>query len=183
MLSSFRKWFEIFRSAYSSWAAVLGTILATVALCNLTFRIMDVSVFEALAWILAAYRKTFHPPIDYLLSFFSLQIPAAAKDVLVLYIAMSGVLYRTLSYERPSPLRAQLKAQFPDRWRTGLQILVGNIRAAIFWPYYLSGVLRHPSFLIRSSLGYHGRMPPPRSDFPPAEREKVMEEMLSSIPN
>ena len=112
---------------------------------------MDVSVFEALAWILAAYRKTFHPPIDYLLSFFSLQIPAAAKDVLVLYIAMSGVLYRTLSYERPSPLRAQLKAQFPDRWRTGLRILVGNIRryflALLFEGRPSASILSHREFI------------------------------------
>jgi len=180
VLSSFRKWFEIFRSAYSSWAAVLGSILATAALCNFTFRVMDVSVFEALAWILAAYQKTFHPPIDYLLSFFSLRIPAAAKDVLVLYIAMGGVLYRTLSYEEPSPL----KAQFPVTWRTkfwDLRMWAGKILAAVFWPYFLRGLLWHPSFLVRSSLGYHGRMPPPRSDLPPAERKEVMDMMLSYL--
>lgn len=156
---------------------MLGTILATVALCNLTFRVMDVSVFEALAWTLAAYQKTFHPPIDYLLSFFSLRIPAAAKDVLVLYIAMGGVLYRTLSYEEPSPL----KAKFPVTWRMSLRMWAGKIFAAVFWPYFLRSFLRHPSFLIRSSLGYHGRMPPPRSDLPLAKRKEVMEEMLSHV--
>ena len=180
MLSSFRKWCEILRSAYSSWAAVLGTILATVALCNLTLRALDVSVFDALGWILTAYQKTFHPPIDYLLSFFSLRIPAAAKDVLILYLATGGVLYRTLSYEGSSPL----KAQFPATWRTRfwhLRVRAGNILAAVFWPYFLRGVIRHPSFLIRSSLGYHGRMPPPRGDLPPAERKKVLDEMPSYL--
>lgn len=138
---------------------------------------MDVSVFEALAWVLAAYRKTFHPPIDYLLSFFSLRVPAAAKDVLVLYIAMSGVLYRMLSYEEPSPL----KAQFPVMWRMSLRMWASKILLALFWPYFLRGLLRHPSFLVRSSLGYHGRMPPPRSDLSPARRKEVMEEMLSYL--
>jgi hypothetical protein len=180
VLPSFRRWFEIFRSAYSSWAAVLGTILATVALCNLIFRVTNVSVFEALAWILTAYRKTFHPPIDYLLSFFSLRIPAAAKDVLVLYIAMSGVLYRMLSYEEPSPL----KAQFPVTLRTrfwDLRMWAVKILFALFWPYFVRGFLWYPSFLVRSSLEYHGRMPPPRSDLPPAERKEIMDMMLSYL--
>ena len=156
---------------------MLGTILATVALCNLTFRAMDVSVFEALAWILAAYQKTFHPPIDYFLSFFSLRIPAAAKDVLVLYIAMGGVLYRTFSYEEPSPL----KAEFPIAWRMSLRMWASKILVALFWPYFLTGLLRHPSLLVRSSLGYHGRMPPARSDLPPAKRKEVMDTILSYL--
>jgi hypothetical protein len=113
--------------------------------------------------------------------FFSLRVPASVKDVLVLYAATGGVLYRTLSYEEPSPSRAQLKAQFPDWWRTDLRMLVGNIRAAVVWPYYVSGVLRHPSFLIRSSLGYHGRMPPLRSGLSPSRRTEVMQEMLSYV--
>jgi hypothetical protein len=180
VLYSFRKWFEIFRSAYSSWAAVLGTILATVALCNLTFRVMDVSVFEVLAWILAAYQKTFHSPIDYFLSFFSLRIPTAAKDGLVFYIAMSGILYRTLSYQGASPL----KMPGPVTWRMrilDMRAWASKILVALFWPYFLRGLLRHPSFLVRSSLGYHGRMPPPRSDLPPAKRKEVMDTMLSYL--
>lgn len=179
-MSSFRKWGGIVSSAYSSWAVVLGTILATVALCNLTLSMMDVSVFNVLSWILTAYRKTFHPPIDYLLSFLSMRIPSAAKDVLLLYIAMGGILYRTLAHEEPSPL----KAQFPLTWRMrfwDLRARAGNVFAAVFWPYFLRGVIRHPSFLIRTSLGYHGRMPPPRSDRPPAERKEVMKKMLSSL--
>ncbi|MEJ2379422.1 MAG: hypothetical protein P8Y71_29890 [Pseudolabrys sp.] len=159
---------------------MLGTIVALVALCNLTFRLMDISVFEALAWILAAYQKTFHPPVDYVLSHFSLRLPAAAKDVLVLYVAVGGVLYRTLSHQERSPL----KAQFPVTWRTrfwNFRLWGGNVLAAVLWPYSLGSVLRYPCFLVKSSSGYHGRLPPPRGDWPPARREKVMKEMLSYV--
>jgi hypothetical protein len=97
MSASYRTWIKIFGAAYSSWASSIGTILATVALCNLAFRILNVSMFEALAWILLAYRKTFYPPIDYLLSFISLRLPSIAKDVIVIYLAIGGVLYRTVS--------------------------------------------------------------------------------------
>ncbi|HZL31626.1 MAG TPA: hypothetical protein VFC54_11305 [Pseudolabrys sp.] len=180
MPSSIRKWLAIFGSAYSGWAAVLGTILGTVALSNLTFRFLDISVFEALASILAAYQKTFHPPIDYLLSLISLRIPNILKDGLVFYIAMAGVLYRMLAHEEPSPLKAKVRAQFPNSWRMVLRLRVRNVRAAIFWPYYLRGFIRHPSFLIRGTSAY-GRIPPPRVDRSPTEQEETRKTMLSYL--
>lgn len=180
MSVSFRKWIKIFGAAYSSWAAWIGTILATVALCNLAFRFLNVSVFEALAWILTAYRKTFHPPIDYLLSFISLPLPSIAKDFLVIYLAMGGILYRTLSYKEPSPLLAQFRARQGGYRLMDLRMWMGQVRAAVLWPRCLKTILWHPGFLIRSSLGYHGRMPPPRQDLPPDDVQTgVMKEMLA----
>lgn len=180
MLASLRKWLEIFRSAYSNWTTTIGTILATIALCNLLFRAMDVPLIESLAWILSAYRKTFHPPIDYLLSIFSIRLPTAGKDALVLYLAVSGILYRTLSYDRPSPL----KDRFPVTWRTrvwDLRMLATTILVAVLWPYFLKGLLRYPCLLITSRQGYHGRMPPPRRDLSPVRRKEVMDESLAYI--
>ena len=58
---------------------------------------------------------------------------------------------------------------------------MGKFFAAVFWPYFLIGVIRYPCFLIRSSSGYHGRMPPPRKDLSPVKRKQVMEEMLSFV--
>lgn len=181
MFPLLRKRFEIVAAAYSSWAALLGTILATVALCNFVFRILNVSVFEALAVVLAAYEKTFHPPIDYLFSLVSLRLPAIAKDGLVFYGAIGGVLYRTLSYKESSALHAEMQRKTPagERWRMGLRMWIGQVRAAIAWPLYLQSILRYPSLLIRSSLGYHGRLPPPRRDLSPDRRKEVVEEMLS----
>src|SRR5262249_17415697 len=119
VLASPRTWLKILRSAYSSWSATIGSIIATIALCNLIFSLIDVPLTEWISWILAAYQKTFHPPIDYLLSVFSLRLPAAGKDALVLYLAVGGILYRTLSYERASPL----KDHIPVTWRTRLRDL------------------------------------------------------------
>ena len=179
MLSLLRNWLEILRSAYSSWAATIGTIIATVALCNIAFRAMDASLAEVFKWILAAYQKTFHPPIAYLLSLFSISLPSPAKDLLVLYLAMGGVLYRTLAYDRPSPM----KDRFPKSWQGSLRIQVSRIFAALLWPYFLRGVIRHPCFLVISRHGYHGRLPPPRRDLPSAERKKVIETLLGQIGN
>jgi len=180
VFSPLRNRLEILRSAYSSWSAVLGTIIATIALCNLVFRVMHASLVEALKSVLFAYQKTFHPPIDYVLSLFSIHLPAAGKDLLVLYLAVGGILYRTLSYERPSPI----KKAFPATWRSRIRDLHARalkIFAAIIWPFSIRGLLRHPCLLIESQKGYHGRLPPPRSDLSPAERKKVIETLLSQI--
>lgn len=180
MSSPLRDRLEILRSAYSSWSAVAGTIIATIALCNLVFRVMHASLIEALKLVLSAYQKTFHPPIDYLLSLFSMHLPAAGKDVLVLYLAAGGILYRTLSYQRPSSLR---KA-FPTTWKSRIRDLRGwatTIVAAIIWPFFIRGLLRYPCLLIESRKGYHGRLPPPRRDLSSAERKDVIETFLSRM--
>jgi hypothetical protein len=133
-----------------------------------------------LGWILISYRKTVHVPIDYLLSLFSLRIPAPATDVLLVYLAIGGILFRTLSYEEPSPL----KAQFPVTWRSrfwDFRMRAGAVVAAVFWPYFVGGIVRHPCYLIRSSLGYHGRMPSPRRDLSPTERDEAIKTMLSFL--
>lgn len=136
---------------------------------------MDVTIFEALSWILSAYRKTFHPPIEYLLSIFSVRLPMAGKDAIVLYLAMIGILYRMLSYKGPSPI----KGRFPRI--LALRMRVSKILIAIFWPYFLKGLLRYPCLLITSRQGYHGRLPPPRPDLPPAQRKKVVETALAQM--
>lgn len=173
----FRDCLEILRSAYSSWAATIGTIIATVALCNMAFSAMDASLIEVFKWILATYQKTFHPPIDYLLSFFSISLPAPAKDALVLYLAMGGIVYRTFAYDRPSAMRNR----FPKHWQTRLRIQVSQILAALLWPYVVRGLIRRPSLLVVSQHGYQGRLPPPRRDLSPAERKKVIETVLAQM--
>jgi hypothetical protein len=180
VFSSVRNWLGIVRSAYSSWSAVLGTIIATIALCNFVFTVMHASLIEAVKLVLAAYQKTFHPPIEYVLSHLSIHLPAAGKDLLVLYLAVGGILYRTLSYERPSGLR---KA-FPTTWQSRIRDLrrwVTTIIAAAIWPFSIGSLLRYPCLLIESRKGYHGRLPPPRSDLSPAKRKDVIETLLSQI--
>ena len=180
MFSSLRTRLEILRSAYSSWSAVLGTIIATIALCNLLFRVMHVSLVETLKLVLSAYQRTFHPPIDYVLSFFSIHLTGAGKDLFVLYLAVGGILYRTLSYERTSPL----KKAFPTTWQTRIRDLRRRaiaIVAAIVWPFFIRGPLRHPCLLIESQKGYHGRLPPRRGDLSPAQRKEVVETLLSQM--
>lgn len=61
MFAQLRSRLEILRSAYANWSAILGTIIATVALCNLIFRVMHASLAEAFEWVLSAYQKTFIP--------------------------------------------------------------------------------------------------------------------------
>ena len=180
VLLTLRRWFKIFRSAYASWTATLGTALATVALCNMIFRAMDVSLIEVLRWTLTAYQKTFHPPIDYVTSIVGLRLPAAVKDALVAYLAMGGVLYRTLSYKQPSPLKDYFPQTFESRIRN-LRMGAAQILAAVIWPRLLKNIFRNPSLLITSAQGYHGRLPPVRSDLPPVKRKQVLEEMLARI--
>jgi hypothetical protein len=176
---SMRKWFGILRSAYTDWTATLGTIIAIVALSNLLFKILDSPITETLAWIFSQYRKTFHPPIDLLLSVFSLHLPALGKDALVLYLAMAGVLFRTLSYRQSELIR--LPAGF--RWNgrallMKIRVIAGEIVAALLWPRVVGSILRNPSVLVVSNWGYHGRLPPPRAR-DPVERQRVMEKMLA----
>lgn len=175
VFESVRNCLGIIRSAYSGWSAVLGTIIATIALSNIVFRVMHASLAEAFKWLLAAYQKTFHLPIDYMLSFFSIHLPAAGKDLLVLYLAVGGVLFRTLSYEGTSPL----SHNFPKTRIWKLRTQGATILATITWPYWLRGLFRHPCLLVVSRKGYHGRLPPPRSDLSPAERKQVIETFLS----
>lgn len=140
MLAQLRRWFEILRSAYTSWSAILGTIIATVTLCNVVLRTMHASVAEIFEWGLAEYQRTFHPPIDYVLSFFSIHLPPAGKDLLVAYLAAGGVLYRTLSYDSASPL----KKHFPKTWRTrirSLRMWASTVLAAVLWPCFLGGFM------------------------------------------
>jgi len=174
-----RKCFGIFRSAYASWTAIIGTIIAAIALSNLLVKVLNAPVTETLVMIFAQYRKTFHPPIDYLLSLFSLHLPAPGKDVLVLYLAMAGVLFRTLSYRGSAYI--QVPAGF--RWsRRGvlrkIRVIAGEIGAALLWPRVVAGILRTPSVLVVSNAGYHGRLPPPRAR-DPVERQAVIEKMLA----
>jgi hypothetical protein len=146
----------------------------------MVFRLMHASLIEAFKQILAAYQKTFHPPIDYVLSLFSIHLSAPGKDLLVLYLAVGGILYRTLSYERPSPL----KKAFPTTWQSRIRDLrrwVTTIVAAMIWPYFLRSLLRYPCLLVESPKGYHGRLPPPRRDLSPAERKDVIEFFLSQL--
>lgn len=180
MFASFRNRLEILRSAYSSWSAILGTIIATIALCNMIVRLAHASLIEGFKIVLAAYEKTFHPPIDYVLSFFSIHLPAAGKDLLILYLAIGGILYRTLSYERPSPL----KSAFPTTWQSRTRDLrrwVTRILAAVTWPYFLRSLLCYPCLLVESRKGYHGRLPPPCRDLPPAKRKEVIEFFLGQL--
>jgi hypothetical protein len=124
--------------------------------------------------------KNLYPPIDYALSLFSIHLPPAGKDLLVLYLAAGGILYRTLSYDRASPL----KDRFPKTWRTRIRIFwmrASKVLAAVLWPYVLCGLLRKPGLLIVSQQGYHGRLPPPRRDLSSAERKKVIETLLVQI--
>jgi len=93
----------------------------------------------------------------------------------VLYLAAGGVLFRTLSYEGASPLNSN----FPKTRIWKLRRYGATILAAIMWPYWLRGLFRHPCLLVVSRKGYHGRLPPPRNDLPPAERKQVIETFLS----
>lgn len=131
MAKSLRRWLAIFGTAYSSWAAAIGSIIATIALCNLVFRLMDASIIDSLQWLLSAYRKTFHPPIDYVTSIVSLKLPAAAKDALVLYAAVGGILYRTLSYAGPAPLKLP---EYMWSRRREFEIWLRRVWAAFRWP-------------------------------------------------
>ena len=184
MFRLFRNQLKIFRLAFTSWAATIGTIIATVALCNMFFRVMGLPVAEILRLVLSAYQKTFHPPIDYIFSVFSIRVPAVAKDLVVLYLATGGVLYRTLSYEQSSPLKKAMRDAFLATMKSrmrDLRMKAGTILVAVFWPYFLKGLLRHPSFLIVSAKGYHGRMPPVRRDFSPAQQKEALDKMFSLI--
>jgi hypothetical protein len=136
---------------------------------------MHASLAEAFEWVLAAYQKTFHPPIDYILSLFSIHLPSAGKDTLVLYLAAGGVLFRTLSYEGVSPL----SNNFPKTRISKLRRQAAATLAAIMWPYWLRSIFRHPCLLVVSRKGYHGRLPQPRRDLPPAERKQVIATFLN----
>jgi hypothetical protein len=173
-----RNWFEIFRSAYASWAATFGTIIAAIALCNLLFMVLNTPITETLAWIFAQYRKTFHPPIDLLFSLFALHLPSAGKDALLLYLAMAGILYRTLSYRQFSGI--QLPGQFRWNWRAllaNVRLIAGGIAAALLWPCVVGSIMRNPGVLVVSDRGYHGQLPSPR-EHDPEKRQKAIAELL-----
>ncbi|WP_022722223.1 hypothetical protein [Rhodopseudomonas sp. B29] len=177
------KWLSLFRSAYSNWAAVLGTIIAVVALSHLLLRTLNAPIAVTLAWFFAQYRKTFHPPIDFLFSTFSIQPPAIAKDGLVLYLAIAGVLYRALTYRQFSDLsRVEFRAlhRTPAAICLKMRVILGTIFGALLWPRVMPSVLQKPSMLVVSDQGYHGRLPPPRTR-DPAERQRVIKEMLDMI--
>ena len=180
MFSSLRDRLRIVRTAYANWSAMLGTIIATIALCNMAFKLMHASLVEGFKLVLSAYQKTFHPPIDYVLSLLSIHLPSTGKDLIVLYLAVGGILYRTLSYDRPSPL----KKAFPTTWQSRIHDLrkwAATVVAAMLWPYFLRGLLRHPCLLVESRRGYHGRLPLPRRDLSPAERKEVIEFFLGQL--
>jgi hypothetical protein len=56
-------------------------------------------------------------------------------------------------------------------------LLFLKIRAAILWPRVVMRILRSPSFVISGPSGF-GRLPPPRHDLSPHEREEVLKTML-----
>ena len=152
-------WLQITRSGYSSWSAVLGSVLGGIALCNLVFRFFRLSAFEALGWLLKAYRDTFHPPVAFIFAWLPFALPSTAKDLFLLYAAVGGVLYRSLSYQPPSEQRKY----FPwsrRELKLWLRMRLGHFLGAVIWPTVLIGRLRKPCLLVKGPLGYHGRLPP-----------------------
>lgn len=148
---------QLAAQAYASWSAALGVTLGIIALTNLIVRTLHLSLTELLALTLDAYQKTFHPPIAFLFSWLPFPLPAGVKDGIVVYIAMAGVLYRTLSYRGRWPDHA---AQFTTPIGRRLRIIFGLILATSLWPYFALSICRKPSFLIRDEHNRDvGRLP------------------------
>lgn len=142
------------RAAYASWSSILGTTLACVALTSLIFRLLETSVADLLEWLLLAYRQTFYPPIDFLLSWLPFGIPAVGKDFLVVYCAGAGILFRTLSFGLPANV-----PELPTSVTMRFRMLYGRIFAALTWPWSLRFFLRRPSYVIRTGDKFNGRLP------------------------
>lgn len=153
-----RSLFRVLRTAYSSWSAFVGTALGTIALANLVFQLFRISVFDLLASFLAAYQKTFHPPVAFVFSWLPFALPPAAKDAILLYIAMGGVLYRSLSYAPPRS--AEITSLLPTPWRLRVRVLAGKIFAAAVWPYFIKSIVVRPLLLVRDAQNRdRGRLP------------------------
>jgi hypothetical protein len=180
------KFLEIARAAYSGWAAIIGTFIAGIALFNLTLNAFDMSVANALGWLLEAYRATFYPPIDFILSWLPFKIPATVKDVFVIYVAIGGVIYRSLSFGSaggrfpgikgaiaPSQAKVELYERDGDlhftplsrrNWavktlKTRLRVWRGVVLQALAWPIFLRLTLSTSLYVIRDKNGFRGRLP------------------------
>jgi len=120
---------------------------------------LRLSPTELLKLLIDAYQRTFHPPIAYLFSWLPFPLPSGVQDGILVYMAMAGVLYRTLSYRgRPPDFAAQLM-----RPPIGLllRILIGPVLAAVFWPYFIASIFRRPLLLVRDKNNRdRGRLPP-----------------------
>jgi hypothetical protein len=149
--------FRIVCTAYASWSTLLGTVIGAVALSSLVFRLFHVSVFDALALMLVAYQKTFHPPIAFIFSWLPFALPPAAKDLVLLYIAMAGVLFRSLSYLLP---KSDMRKQFRRPWTLRARMFAGKIIAAAAWPYFIKSIIARPLLLVRDAQNNdRGRLP------------------------
>lgn len=146
-----RSLLQIAATAFSTWGAIIGTCIACLALCNLILRLPNMSIADVFWWLLNAYQQTIHPPIDFVLSWLPFSLPGPAKDILVAYFAIGGVMYRSLSFGSP-PRRFSPNS---DRWR----VLAGTVLMAIGWPYFIRSTLKKPLYVIRGKHGYKGRLP------------------------
>lgn len=152
------RFLELVSHAYASWSATLGTILGAIALTSLVVRTLHLSLTELLKLLINAYQKTFHPPIAFVFSWLPFQLPPGVKDGILVYLAIAGVLYRSLSYRGRLPDEA---AQIRTPKGLRLRLLVGPVIAAIFWPYFIAPIVRRPHLLVRDKNNRdRGRLPP-----------------------
>ena len=143
--------FQTAAAAFSSWRTIIGTVIASIALSNLILRLPKMSISDALRWLLNAYQQTVHPPIDFMLGWLPFSLPGPVKDILVVYLAVGGVMFRSLWFGRP-------RRHFPfDIVR--LRVVAGIILQAIGWPYYIRFTLKRPLYVVRGKRGYNGRLP------------------------
>lgn len=145
----FSRLWRMIRFAYASWSAILGTILGSLAVTSLAFELVSITPSDLLRQLLSAYRQTFHPPLELLLSWLPFRLPVMVKDAILLYGAIGGILFRALSFGNSGGSILL--------WR--LRILYGRVLVVLLWPKFLIYFLKRPGYIIRTNGKFNGRLP------------------------
>lgn len=185
----YQRFLKMIRTAYISWGAIVGTVLASIALTSLIIRLLAVPISEAFIWLLMAYKQTFYPPIVFLLSWLPFMIPDLVKDAIVIYIAGAGILHRTLGFGKPN-LKIS-KAMKPDssfyidfskekelnysrsledlgdfkkvKWYNSFiwktQLFYSRIYVTLMWPKYIIYLFKKPHYIITTDGKINGVLP------------------------
>ncbi|MBK3842912.1 hypothetical protein [Paraburkholderia aspalathi] len=81
-------------SSIKSWAAVLGILASSVALCNFLSTLLSVHLSAALATLLTTYKLLVHGAIDWILFPLGIKLPQWIKDAIFIYCIVGGAFMR-----------------------------------------------------------------------------------------
>src|SRR5688500_4053752 len=95
-------------NAFSTWYGVIGFIVTVISLINLIVGIFTLGPLPVLDEILKTYRSIIHTPIDWFLFWLPFKLPAAFKDIIILWMITGGAIAKakdSFMGVRPSSLK------------------------------------------------------------------------------